>query len=110
RCHDRQMKSDDRVSTEFPLTPGASGAQEIVTLWSVHHPGTSLFEAFASRSHITSPDGTGLEAETMDPVLILTGVCNSVPIAFFHEQALKYLEERKATDYRVADLFAPQKD
>ncbi|WP_427019350.1 hypothetical protein ACQCSX_21905 (plasmid) [Pseudarthrobacter sp. P1] len=102
------MTTDNRISTEFPLTPGATGAQELVTLWSVHHPGTVHYEAIAVRSHISSTDGTGLEADTMDPVTILKGVGDGTHLAFFHEQALMQLQELKATDYRVADLFAPQ--
>ncbi|MBG0738786.1 hypothetical protein IV500_05050 [Paeniglutamicibacter antarcticus] len=104
------MTADDRISTEFPLTPGADGDQDIVTLWSVHLPGTLNYEAIAVRSHISGADGTGLEAETMDPITILKGVGDGSHLAFFHERALMELDERKATDYRVADLFAPQEE
>ncbi|NKX55998.1 hypothetical protein [Arthrobacter mobilis] len=86
----------DFIDSELP--------QEIVTLTSVST--RDGFEATAVRSWVSDIDGTGLEADQTDPVLIL-----SLPrrpgmgLARFHLLAVAELHRRRGFDYEVADLF-----
>jgi hypothetical protein len=98
------MESGPVITTDFRLTPDADGPQEVVTLRSAATAGR--FEATAVRTWVTDLAGTGLEADLMDPVLILAYAANG-DLASFHRHALDELAARRAEDYEVADLFVP---
>jgi hypothetical protein len=93
-----------RVATDFRLDPAGDGPQEIVTLCSVAAAGR--FESTAVRSWVADLDGTGLEADVLDPVLILSERDDGTGLGPFHRRALDELAARRTVDYEVADLFA----
>lgn len=94
-----------QLSTDFTLDPAVDGPQEIVTLKSVLAGG--MLEATAVRSWVTDLDGTGLESDLVDPVLILTAQADGFAgLDAFHDRAIAELSIRRDTDYEVADLFA----
>lgn len=100
------MPEDDlseQLATVWPvdknLTPDVP--QEIITLLSA--PDATGFTATAYRTWVTNVDGTGLEADQMDPVLILRGPDSC--LEEFHARAVQELEFRRIVDYEVADMF-----
>lgn len=98
--------SPDRLCTTLALysEAGPGDPCEVVVLQSVSAGGR--FEATAVRSWVSALDGSGLEADTTDPVLILTGTGDD--LAGFHDRALAELTRRRKFDFEVADLFAGQ--
>jgi hypothetical protein len=97
------MESRPVLTTDFQLAPATDGPQEIVTLRSTAAAGR--FESTAVRSWVTDLAGTGLEADVVDPVLILAEPDNG-DLQAFHRRALDELAARKSVDFEVADLFA----
>lgn len=100
------MPEDDlseQLATVWPVdkTRSPDVPQEIVTLLSA--PDATGFTATAYRTWVTNVDGTGLEEDQMDPVLILRGPGSD--LESFHAQAVRELEFRRIVDYEVADLF-----
>lgn len=100
------MPEDDlseQLATVWPvdknLTPDVP--QEIITLLSA--PDATGFTATAYRTWVHDVDGTGLEEDQMDPVLILRGPAPDLET--FHAQAVRELEFRRIVDYEVADMF-----
>jgi hypothetical protein len=79
--------------------------QEIVTLTSSIDPRTGNFTAMATRTWVSDLAGSGLEADQMDPVLILERSSELGTLEQFHATALIELEARRRMDYEVADLF-----
>jgi hypothetical protein len=78
---------------------------EIVTLTSSTDPRTGNFTAMATRTWVSDLAGSGLEADQMDPVLILERSPEWGTLEQFHTDALIELEVRRRIDYEVADLF-----
>lgn len=104
------MENTPRISTEFQLSPGASGPQEIVAVTTCFRAPFSTLESTVVRRWISALDGTGLEADSGDPVTLLEGVSEDFsPAALqaFHSRALAELEARRGVDYEIADLFVP---
>lgn len=99
-------QSTTRCCSTLPLgpAPGAGEPCEVVVLQSVSAGGG--FSSTAVRSWVSALDGTGLEADTTDPVAILTGAGDD--LASFHDLALAELYRRRRFDFEVADLFAVQ--
>lgn len=78
--------------------------QEIVTLISV--PCAGGYTATAYRTWVHDLNGTGLENDQMDPVVIHeTGSRPGLDLDAFHTEALSVMDVRRITDYDVADLF-----
>ena len=78
---------------------------EIVTLTSSLDPRSGHYTAMATRTWVSDEDGTGLEADQMDPVLILELPPERCSLEDFHANALIELDVRRRIDYEVADLF-----
>lgn len=78
---------------------------ETVTLTSCVDPRTGNFTAMATRTWVFDLAGSGLEADQMDPVLILERSPKLGTLDQFHTTALIELEARRRIDYEVADLF-----
>lgn len=100
------IRSPDRLTSTLVLGDGHSAGDpcEVVVLQSVRSSGG--LEASAVRSWVSALDGTGLEADTTDPVTILTGTGDDLDT--FHDRALAELHRRREFDVEVADLFAGQ--
>ena len=104
------MENTPRISTDFQLSPGASGPQEIVTVTTCFRALESALDSTVVRRWISALDGTGLEADSGDPVTLLEGESSpfsQAALEAFHSRALAELEVRKGVDYEIADLFAP---
>lgn len=98
------MTPAGHLCTTLPLE-ALEGPCEAVVLTSRHvHGGT--FEAFAVRSWITDLGGTGLEADSTDPVTVLSGPAPA-GLDSFHAIALAELHRRRSFDFEIADLFVP---
>ena len=100
------MREDDlseQLTSVWPvdkdLTPDVP--QEIVTL--VSAADATGFVATAYRTWVTDVDGSGLETDQMDPVLILRS--HAPDLERFHAQAIQELEFRRIVDFEVADMF-----
>lgn len=112
RCKNHRMEADDgqvklqRLTAVWQLCHVLDDAlpHEIVTLTSSIDPRTGHFTATATRTWVTDADGTGLEADLMDPVTILEAD-EAASLHSFHDAALRELEARRLIDYEVADLF-----
>lgn len=95
----------ERRCTTLPLA--ATTPCDAVILTSLPAgPGPGTFEATAVRSWITDAEGTGLEADSTDPVTVLAGPAPA-GLDAFHAVALAELRRRRAFDFEIADLFAP---
>lgn len=100
------MPEDDlseQLATVWPVDKNLSPdvPQEIVTLLSV--PDATGYVATVYRTWVTDVDGSGLEEDQMDPVLILRGPDQDLET--FHGRAVAELEFRRIVDYEVADMF-----
>jgi hypothetical protein len=103
---DGQVKLQ-RLTAVWQLSHVLDGSlpHEIVTLTSSLDPRSGNFTAVASRTWVSDADGSGLEADQMDPVLILERPTDVCTLEEFHRAALTELEVRRRIDYEVADLF-----
>jgi hypothetical protein len=113
RCKNHGMEADDdqlrlqRLTAVWQLSHVLDDSlpHEIVTLTSSIDPRTGNFTATATRTWVSDLDGSGLEADQMDPVLILERPPGNSTLEEFHSRALAELEVRRHVDYEVADLF-----
>ena len=68
-----------------------------------------MLESTAVRRFVSALDGSGLEADLVDPVTVLSTPADTPDtpsIEEFHARALRELEVRRGVDYEIADLFA----
>lgn len=93
------------LRTDLAVASRPSGVRVVVTVASTFLVGTSTIESWAARMEVYD-DGTGIEFEIDDPVLIdvFPGVTVK-DLAGAHRQALRLLDRRRGYDYEVADLF-----
>jgi hypothetical protein len=105
-AHDGQVKLQ-RLNAVWQLSHVLDDSlpHEIVTLTSSLDSRSGTFTSVATRTWVSDADGTGLEADLMDPVLILEQSSQMGSLEEFHATALIELEARRQIDYEVADLF-----
>lgn len=96
-----------RLTAVWQLSHVLDGSlpHEIVTLTSSVDPRSGQFTAMATRTWVSDLEGTGLEVDLMDPVLILEQSPEKCTLEEFHRSAMVELEARRRIDYEVADLF-----
>ncbi|MCC9069315.1 hypothetical protein [Arthrobacter cryoconiti] len=92
------------------MTSNPSGLLVIVSVASTFLAVNATIESWASRMEVYD-DGTGLEFESKDPVVldVLTGATvHDLPNA--HRMAMRILNRRRGYDYEIADLFIADLD
>lgn len=110
--HDDYAARSGLIMTVYPvsragLSPGGGG--EVVVLTSLRMAREGVLVAVASRMWVTDLEGTGLERELMDPVVVLREVAadaGNERLRAFHLRAVAELQARRGVDFEVADLFA----
>lgn len=96
-----------RLTAVWQLSHVLDGSlpREIVTPTSSAGLQTRNFTAMAAKTWVADLAGSGLEADQMDPVLILERSPELGNLEQFHTDALIELEVRRRIDYEVVDLF-----
>lgn len=94
-----------RLRTDLRVASRVSGVLVVVTVASTFREDESTIESWAARMEVYE-DGTGLEFEIDDPVLIdVVPGLTVKDLARVHRQSLGLLNRRRRYDYEVADLF-----
>jgi hypothetical protein len=111
--HDDYAARMGLILTVYPVSQESPGGREVVVLSSVRVERDGLFVAVAvaSRMWVTDLEGTGLEHELMDPVVVLREAARDAgdeELQAFHMRAAAELRARRGVDFEVADLFAPE--
>lgn len=109
--HDDYAARMGLILTVYPVSQETSGGQEVVVLSSVRAERFGKLVAVASRMWVTDLDGTGLEHDLMDPVVVLQEAAPGAgddDLRAFHLRAVLELQARRGVDYEVADLFKPE--